>query len=76
MIKLRCKAGAEQYPPSELLDHAVAADQAGFDLLDVSDHFHPWSEAGQASFAWTWLGVKSGAAPRDGHATVDSCERT
>jgi hypothetical protein len=40
MIKLGWKAGAEQYPPRELLDYAVAADQAGFDLLDVSDHFH------------------------------------
>ena len=41
MIKLGWKAGAEQYPPGELLEYAVAADQAGFDLLDVSDHFHP-----------------------------------
>jgi coenzyme F420-dependent glucose-6-phosphate dehydrogenase len=57
MIKLGWKAGAEQYPPQELLNYAVAADAAGFDCLDVSDHFHPWSEEGQASFAWTWLGA-------------------
>lgn len=51
------KAGAEQYPPGELLDYAKLADEAGFDLLDISDHFHPWSEEGQACFAWTWLGA-------------------
>lgn len=64
MIKLGWKAGAEQYPPGELLEYAVAADQAGFDLLDVSDHFHPWSEAGQASFAWTWLGAAAARTSR------------
>jgi coenzyme F420-dependent glucose-6-phosphate dehydrogenase len=51
------KAGIEQYPPMELLDYAVAAEQAGFDSIDVSDHFHPWSEDGQAAFTWTWLGA-------------------
>ena len=67
MIKFGWKAGAEQYPPGNLLDYAVIADQAGFDLLDVSDHFHPWSEAGQASFAWIWLGA---AAARTDHITL------
>src|SRR5260370_18856588 len=57
MPQLGWKAGAEQYPPTELCDYAVTAEQAGFDLIDVSDHFHPWSEAGQASFTWTWLGA-------------------
>jgi coenzyme F420-dependent glucose-6-phosphate dehydrogenase len=51
------KAGPEQYPPLELLDDAIAAERAGFDWLDVSDHFHPWSEDGQAGFSWTWLGA-------------------
>ncbi len=57
MLKLGWKAGPEQYPPKELLDYAIAADTAGFDLLDVSDHFHPWAEKGQACFTWTWLGA-------------------
>jgi len=56
-IQLGWKAGPEQYPPMELLDYAIAAEQAGFDSLDVSDHFHPWSEDGQACFTWTWLGA-------------------
>lgn len=57
MLNLGWKAGPEQYPPTELLDYAIAAEQAGFDSIDVSDHFHPWSEAGQACFTWTWLGA-------------------
>jgi coenzyme F420-dependent glucose-6-phosphate dehydrogenase len=64
MITFGWKAGAEQYPPRELLEYAVAAEQAGFDLLDVSDHFHPWSNAGQASFAWTWLGAAAAQTSR------------
>jgi coenzyme F420-dependent glucose-6-phosphate dehydrogenase len=57
MVQVGWKAGTEQYPPGELLDYAVLAEEAGFDSIDVSDHFHPWAEAGQASFTWTWLGA-------------------
>ena len=57
MLQLGWKAGPEQYPPTQLLEYALVAEQAGFDSIDVSDHFHPWSEAGQASFTWTWLGA-------------------
>jgi coenzyme F420-dependent glucose-6-phosphate dehydrogenase len=55
MVRIGWKAGPEQYNPTELLAYAVSADKAGFDVLDVSDHFHPWSEDGHAPFSWTWL---------------------
>src|SRR4051812_14531884 len=57
MVMLGWKAGIEQYSPADLLEYARAAEVAGFDALDVSDHFHPWSEEGQAAFTWTWLGA-------------------
>ncbi|TMD44254.1 MAG: LLM class flavin-dependent oxidoreductase, partial [Chloroflexi bacterium] len=59
MLQLRFgyKAGTEQFPPTALLQNAIDAEKAGFDTLDVSDHFHPWSEEGQAAFTWTWLGA-------------------
>jgi coenzyme F420-dependent glucose-6-phosphate dehydrogenase len=63
-LQLGWKAGAEQYPPSELLDYALEAEQAGFETIDVSDHFHPWSEAGQAPFTWTWLGAVAARTSR------------
>src|SRR2546429_2793098 len=57
MVQLGWKAGPEQFPPTELLEYAIVAEKAGFESLDVSDHFHPWSEEGQACFTWTWLGA-------------------
>jgi coenzyme F420-dependent glucose-6-phosphate dehydrogenase len=56
-LQIGWKAGPEQYPPQELLEYAVAAEVAGFASIDASDHFHPWSEDGQASFIWAWLGA-------------------
>jgi coenzyme F420-dependent glucose-6-phosphate dehydrogenase len=56
-LRFGWKAGTEQYPPEELLDYAIAAEQAGFDSVEASDHFHPWAEKGQACFVWTWLGA-------------------
>jgi coenzyme F420-dependent glucose-6-phosphate dehydrogenase len=57
MLKLGWKAGPEQYQPVELLDYVVAAENAGFETVDVSDHFHPWSEKGHSCFTWAWLGA-------------------
>ena len=57
MVQLGWKAGTEQYPPDKLLDYAIVAEEAGFDSIDASDHFHPWAEKGQACFVWTWLGA-------------------
>jgi hypothetical protein len=42
MLQLGWKAGTEQYPPAELLEYAIAAEAAGFDSINASDHFHPW----------------------------------
>lgn len=64
MVSFGWKAGAEQYGPRELLDMAVAAEHSGFDLVSISDHFHPWDESGQAPFAWTWLGAAAARTSR------------
>ena len=51
-------ASHEQFPPSELLPLARAAEQAGFDCAMSSDHFRPWGAAqGHSGFAWSWLGA-------------------
>jgi coenzyme F420-dependent glucose-6-phosphate dehydrogenase len=63
-LQLGWKAGTEQYPPEQLLEYAIAAEKAGFDSIDVSDHFHPWSERGQACFVWTWLGAAAAKTNR------------
>ena len=64
MVKFGWKAGPEQYAPVELLNYAIQAEEAGFSSIDVSDHFHPWSEAGQAAFSWTWLGAVAARTSR------------
>src|SRR4051794_6936128 len=47
----------EEFPPSELLRQAQAAEQAGFDGLGCSDHFAPWFPDGQSGQAWAYLGA-------------------
>lgn len=56
MVAIRYFAGLEQLAPSFLLDMAVLAEQAGFDGIACSDHFHPWAHTNaQAGFAWAWV---------------------
>jgi coenzyme F420-dependent glucose-6-phosphate dehydrogenase len=48
----------ESYQPEELVRQAVAAEQAGFDVVLGSDHFHPWvDDTSAAGFVWSWLGA-------------------
>jgi coenzyme F420-dependent glucose-6-phosphate dehydrogenase len=51
-------ASHEQFLPSDLLQWAIMAEQAGFGAIHSSDHFHPWSERqGQSGFSFAWLGA-------------------
>ncbi|GHE91571.1 LLM class F420-dependent oxidoreductase [Streptomyces longispororuber] len=48
----------EEFGPADLLDQARMAEQAGFDALWISDHYHPWNRAqGQSPFVWSVLGA-------------------
>ncbi|MGW3622093.1 LLM class F420-dependent oxidoreductase [Streptomyces sp. NPDC000880] len=50
----------EEFGPAELLSQARLAEQAGFDLLAISDHYHPWNdEQGQSPFVWSMIGALS-----------------
>ena len=51
---------SEQFTPQELVEQARRAEQAGFERLWISDHFHPWNEAqGQSPFVWGVIGALS-----------------
>ncbi|MFF7158915.1 TIGR03557 family F420-dependent LLM class oxidoreductase [Streptomyces sp. NPDC008139] len=51
---------SEEFSPPELLDQARMAEEAGFEALAVSDHFHPWNdEQGESSFVWSVIGALS-----------------
>jgi len=48
----------EQSGPRELVGHASAAEQAGFDFEVMSDHYFPWLDAmGHSPYAWSVLGA-------------------
>ena len=50
----------EEYTPKELVEQAVLAEEAGFESLWISDHFHPWNDAqGQSPFVWSVIGALS-----------------
>ncbi|MHA6783054.1 TIGR03557 family F420-dependent LLM class oxidoreductase [Pseudonocardia saturnea] len=52
----------EEYGPRELVAQARLAEEAGFDQLWISDHFHPWTdEQGQSPFVWSVIGALSEA---------------
>jgi alkanesulfonate monooxygenase SsuD/methylene tetrahydromethanopterin reductase-like flavin-dependent oxidoreductase (luciferase family) len=41
----------EEYTPRQLVEQARLAEEAGFDALWISDHYHPWNnEQGQSPF--------------------------
>jgi coenzyme F420-dependent glucose-6-phosphate dehydrogenase len=57
--------GHERFAPDELLEQAVAAEQAGFDGVCCSDHLTPWWDPDDAPAhcgnAWVWLGAVGNA---------------
>lgn len=60
MLRFGYKASAEQFGPRELLEFGVAAEQAGFDSVMVSDHYQPWRHTdGHAPQVFAWLGALS-----------------
>ncbi|WP_243060684.1 TIGR03557 family F420-dependent LLM class oxidoreductase [Nocardioides sp. SR21] len=50
----------EEYGPAELIAQARAAEEAGFEALWISDHFHPWNnEQGNSPLVWSVIGAIS-----------------
>lgn len=74
MTKFGYKLMTEEHGPKALIANSVLAEQAGFDFLSISDHFHPWLEAqGHAPFAWSVLGGIAHATARIGITTGLTC---
>lgn len=59
-MKIGYFLSSEEYTPQELLEQARGAEQAGFEALWISDHYHPWVDAqGQSPFVWSMIGALS-----------------
>jgi G6PDH family F420-dependent oxidoreductase len=70
MTKFAYFCGHEQWHPEQLVEHARLAEQAGFDMLVVSEHFHPWvDDTSAAGFAWATIGAMAAATSQVEFAT-------
>jgi G6PDH family F420-dependent oxidoreductase len=65
---------SEEHPGSELVTAARQAEQAGFEALWISDHFHPWlPEQGHSPFVWSVLGGIAAVTERVPVTTAVTC---
>jgi G6PDH family F420-dependent oxidoreductase len=73
-MQIGYKLASEGFGPNELIRQAVRAEEAGFDFVEMSDHFHPWLDAqGHSPFTWTALGAIAARTERIGLATGVTC---
>jgi G6PDH family F420-dependent oxidoreductase len=73
-MQIGYKLAAEAFDPKELIRQAVRAERAGFDFVEISDHYHPWLDVqGHSPFAWTVLGAIAAKTETLGLATGVTC---
>lgn len=55
----------EEHSPTDLVRNARHAEDAGFEFVSISDHFHPWVSAqGHSPFVWSVLGAIAASTER------------
>ena len=65
---------SEEFGAFELVRQARLAEEAGFDGLWISDHFHPWNDAqGHSPLVWTVIGAIAQATARIKLMTAVTC---
>jgi G6PDH family F420-dependent oxidoreductase len=64
----------EEHGPRELVTIARRAEEAGFDFLAASDHYHPWvPEQHHSPYTWSVLGAVAAVTERVDLATMVTC---
>ncbi len=62
MVEIGYKLFTENHGSHDLVNYARMAEDAGFDYVDISDHYLPWiSKRGKSPFAWCVIGGLSQA---------------
>jgi G6PDH family F420-dependent oxidoreductase len=57
-MKIGYFLSSEEFGPRELVRQARMAEEAGFQDLWISDHFHPWNDTqGNSPFVWGVIGA-------------------
>jgi len=65
---------SEEFGPRELVAQARLAEEAGFQGLWISDHFHPWNERqGHSGFVWSTIGALAQATSTMTVTTAVTC---
>lgn len=73
-MEIGYKLAAEAFGPTELVRQAVRAEAAGFDFVEMSDHYHPWLDnQGHSPFVWSVLGAIAVKTERIRLATGVTC---
>src|SRR5438067_10092769 len=73
-MKIGYFLSSEEWGPRELVELAVKSQDAGFDGLWISDHFHPWNdEQGHSPFVWSVIGGIARATPGVRLTTAVTC---
>jgi len=57
-MKIGYFLSSEEWGPRDLVSQALKAQEAGFEGLWISDHYHPWNDAqGHSPFVWSTIGA-------------------
>ncbi len=73
-MKIGYFLASEEWGPQDLVAQAVKAQEAGFEGLWISDHYHPWNDQqGHSPFVWSTIGAIAEAADRMQVTTAVTC---
>ena len=73
-MQIGYKIATEAFSPAQVVEQSVLAERAGFDFVEMSDHYHPWLETqGHSGFTWSMLGAMAARTERIGLVTGVTC---
>ena len=73
-MQIGYKLSTEGFGPTEIVRQAVAAEAAGFDFVEMSDHFHPWLTSQEHSAnTWVLMGMLAAKTSTIGLVTGVTC---
>jgi G6PDH family F420-dependent oxidoreductase len=73
-MKIGYFLSSEEWGPHDLVAQAKKAEQAGFEGLWISDHYHPWNDQqGHSPFVWSTIGAISQATDEMTVTTAVTC---
>ncbi|HEY0442672.1 MAG TPA: TIGR03557 family F420-dependent LLM class oxidoreductase [Candidatus Limnocylindrales bacterium] len=68
---------SEEHGPKDLVESARRAEDAGFEFIGISDHYHPWLDRqGHSAFVWSVLGAIAASTRRIRIGTGVTCPTT